>query len=523
MKTSSASNKKYSTSRWSGVASAARENVAKETVIYVFYEVVLLGFTLFSLLQLLVYSPPAPKECFAAFALLGMTFALVALMKHARSEIAVLDPFLIISLTLAFVFFFVPVVQFTAGDTALDSYSVDAAHNCFTGTAVVAISYFAFFVGYEFLHTSNKSRIKKAPRLDQAIPEEFEHGASLFVLVLFTISYILCVYSYVHAGNSLQHVLLPFSADNSVIEVAQEKNSLSFLSYLRFSMISLWMMYLVFGKSKVVKVITFIMLFEIIYFGSSRFVLLVLVLAPIIYSALARRRFPSFVKVLAVAVILFVLFAIIQTTRGAIKTGVGISLEGYSFESLTSGFFTELSDYKVYYLLFDSVPARHAFLFGSEMFLQSLTFFIPRAIWPGKPDPAVHEIIRITLGPQAEANGIAYPQMGELYVEFGIAGCIIGMMVFGIICYQLDKLRRHGSISSLALLIYSVAAPSLIQLVIRGYMPQNFSMYVFELLPFLVIWIYINRKAKQRIGFQGEPAVKLSTSVIARHQPLVRN
>ena len=94
-------------------------------------------------------------------------------------------------------------------------------------------------------------------------------------------------------------------------------------------------------------------------------------------------------------------------------------------------------------------------------------------------------------------NGVAYPNLGEYYVEFGVVGIIMCMFILGLFCRYARNLyvKRQGL--SLSLVLYSLVYGALFQIIIRGYMPQNFTMMLFLLAP--VILIAIANKRSSRI------------------------
>lgn len=112
--------------------------------------------------------------------------------------------------------------------------------------------------------------------------------------------------------------------------------------------------------------------------------------------------------------------------------------------------------------------------------------------------PQVYDIVNVTYGNQAVLNGVAYPNLGEYYVEFGVIGIIVCMFVLGLLCRYARNLyvKRQGL--SLALVFYSLIYGALFQIIIRGYMPQNFTMMLFLLTPVALI-AYINKRSSRTL------------------------
>ena len=195
---------------------------------------------------------------------------------------------------------------------------------------------------------------------------------------------------------------------------------------------------------------------------------------------------PALTNVLVLVGALVLIFAVMQVARVGIRAGAGLDMHGVDMAGLFEPFYAEIDDFKVYYGIFGVVPGLHSFLYGKQMIIGSLTLFIPRAIWPGKPQPIIYEIINHLYGQRAVLDGVAYPNLSEYYVEFGFVGIIVCMFILGLLCRYCRSLFTEGGKNSLALAMYCVIFPALFQVIIRGYMPQNFSMFVFLLAPIAI-------------------------------------
>ena len=79
----------------------------------------------------------------------------------------------------------------------------------------------------------------------------------------------------------------------------------------------------------------------------------------------------------------------------------------------------------------------------------ALLFWIPRAIWPGKPVGTSFDFADYA---GLSAHNVSFPLTAELYVDFGIFGVLLGMYILGLIYRRLDaylsKPRECGSLFS---------------------------------------------------------------------------
>jgi len=77
------------------------------------------------------------------------------------------------------------------------------------------------------------------------------------------------------------------------------------------------------------------------------------------------------------------------------------------------------------------VPDEKDYEWGKTIYFTPISAFIPRLIWPGKPETGLGEFFRDNywLG---TGGRIAVTQVGELYLNFGLIGILLGMGVLGI-------------------------------------------------------------------------------------------
>ncbi len=69
--------------------------------------------------------------------------------------------------------------------------------------------------------------------------------------------------------------------------------------------------------------------------------------------------------------------------------------------------------------------------------LGALLFFVPRAIWPGKPSGSGHTAIN-ALG-QYDFSNVSAPLLAEGYINFGFLGIILFAIALGVIVQKLDR------------------------------------------------------------------------------------
>lgn len=106
-------------------------------------------------------------------------------------------------------------------------------------------------------------------------------------------------------------------------------------------------------------------------------------------------------------------------------------------------------------------PAEVPFL-GGESYVDVLWKLIPRIVAPDKPDPGYGQIFGHSyffLDPNDYTTSINFPQMVEMYVNFGVAGVIIGMFamsqIYRLLTYFLNAPAQGDWITVFATSIFA--------------------------------------------------------------------
>lgn len=429
-------------------------------------------------------------ESFAALTLQGLYFSLAILLRHMRRPVSLFEPYTMVTLVYVLVYHIAPVFQFSVGNTA--RYGVDAMPHTVEAVALVIAGHFFFTLAYGFV---GRKKEEGVPPGIYREPSDKRRLAKIAYIV-FAVCYVLAVYYQIGRGFSLTYVMTGGLTGEQSGAVSE--GSLMFLSYFRYACVGAWAVIFAYGQNRTAKVLTFAMLLAIVFFSGTRAAILVPILVPIVIHYIQKGKAPSLASLGVAAGLLVLLFAVMQVARGGVAAGTGFDIGGSTLDDLFSPFYAEIDDFKVFYSILGVVPERHGFLYGSQMILYSLVLLVPRAIWPGKPAPQVYDIVNATYGNQAVLNGVAYPNLGEYYVEFGVVGVIVCMFILGLLCRYARNLyvKRRGL--SLSLVFYSLIFGALFQIVIRGYMPQNFTMMLFLLAPVVLI-ACINKRSSRTL------------------------
>lgn len=466
-------------SKMAGVIKARTYTRGAKSFLTVFLlSLLLIGGAIWTFFEAIGATTPAESEYFVALTFEGFYFAAAILVRHFRRPVYMFEPYVMITVVYILVYHVAAVFQLSAGETV--RYGVDSTKYALIGCTFVVLGHIAFTVAYSLESNNGSNKRLKAFYKDVTN----EHIIVKMAYVIYAFSLALYLAYQLSRGFSLSYVLSGGLASQG--ELTVNDSPLSFLSYCSYSLISAWLLIYMFGRNRITKLASGFIMLGVIFFGGSRAPLLIPLLACAALHYIRKNSSPALTNVLVLVGALVLIFAVMQVARVGIRAGAGLDMHGVDMAGLFEPFYAEIDDFKVYYGIFGVVPGLHSFLYGRQMIIGSLTLFIPRAIWLGKPQPMIYEIINHLYGQRAVLDGVAYPNLSEYYVEFGFVGIIVCMFILGLLCRYCRGLFTEGGKNSLALAMYCVIFPALFQVIIRGYMPQNFSMLVFLLAPIAI-------------------------------------
>ena len=133
------------------------------------------------------------------------------------------------------------------------------------------------------------------------------------------------------------------------------------------------------------------------------------------------------------------------------------------------------------------VPAVAGFSYF-DMFWYTLTFPIPRSLYPGKGIAEYIYIIQDAVGAaaQRENQGMAVPNVGEYYLAFGWPGVFCLSALLGWFCAWMWRWYLARRCDPLAVIAYGAFCGWTFQVIHRGYLPSSaMSLCFMVLLPIL--------------------------------------
>lgn len=203
----------------------------------------------------------------------------------------------------------------------------------------------------------------------------------------------------------------------------------------------------------------------------------------------AGRRWPPFWMV-AVGVVLIAVFLPLKAIGQSVQTGqfsasVASSVIAQSFNEALTGSNTEQGILDQAAVTITGTDAADVRLYGTP-YLSIFTLPVPRSLWPDKPglNEGVVSISTPTR-PLATVGGVP-SLVGDLYLNFGIAGLTVGAFCFARLSGRLHRHAMNRGFGTVQDLLYLSVAAVLIQ-VYRDGVLSLFSFMLLSMTPLLLL------------------------------------
>jgi hypothetical protein len=104
------------------------------------------------------------------------------------------------------------------------------------------------------------------------------------------------------------------------------------------------------------------------------------------------------------------------------------------------------------------VPSRFHYRYGGALLGGLVERPIPRQLWPGKPRPVESTVVKATW-PNLAKDGFkpAFSPLLVFYWDFGVAGVLVGIAVFGILCRTLYEWFLEHRTNTAAQTIFAIS------------------------------------------------------------------
>ena len=410
------------------------------------------------------------------------------LILYQRKLVDLFSPCSFFTLLYIVMFFVTPMYDIVNGEYLW--FGKDLFDQGIKSSFMALIGYFFFFIftRYKFIFGRKRNFILSG-RAETWENEIVDFKGLLFIIIGYFICLIANIYYLVASGGiSITYVLSLGMLGGTTEKIVRDIGAISMLAY---ALPSFTLLYVEYGKNRVFKVISFLIMFELQVARGFRFFILQIVVMFGSYYFLKNKKKPTFLHILlgiALTMIPLILMTLFRTT---IRSGMGMDISSITSNSIKdafdAAFWDNLRIYKNYYALIKVVPKQTNYLFGAQTIIYTAIMLIPRAFWPTKPGNPGTVAQKIALGQVAVVGGSAYPALGEYYYDFGLFGIIVWMSIFSLFLRKIENRFRFHRKSLIDLMIYCSVLGTVLQFTIRGYMPSNFWMLIFCILPYVII------------------------------------
>jgi hypothetical protein len=225
-----------------------------------------------------------------------------------------------------------------------------------------------------------------------------------------------------------------------------------------------------------------------------RIVLLLISAVTVLYLRSGRR--PRFRSVVAGVLVLLVIVGWVGGSRLYLWTAGESGTTRIELQDTLELASHDTRIFETFLAVVDAVPERIRFA-GLEPIAYVFILPIPRSVWPEKPPPLYLDSISKAIGTSDSVlAGAALPNFGEYYVAGGWLGILVGMSLFGIGARALWAFYETDPTNLKVQVVFALSLPFLIQVSIRGYLPQMVQEWCFIILPAVVGSIAATKRRK---------------------------
>lgn len=406
-----------------------------------------------------------------------------------KFDLNIFEPISMITLIYEGIFIIKPIVDLR--NQQMTEHRISVLEGGPKATLLFVLAYTIFFLSYYWDHKKLVYAGKDLGTLRSVDQSEIiSKLPSLYFA--WGIVYALCIYCMMTQGLSLRYI---FSFGTEGVRVIDDSNTaLLFLSNFGITLITLWLMIFEYSKNKIIIALTTALSLIYILMRNARWLMLVFILAPVVLHYLKRKKQPRLLWGALIGVIGLTIFAWMQSNRAGLASGAAMQtwgLKDLTLENLLAPAESDLSTYRTFYSMVLRYPSQYSYMLG-KTFLYAFVLFIPRAIWAGKPDNPVRDMIEHSLNSRARKSGTAVANIGEFYANFGLLGIMFFMYIIGWITSSLKRLvwTSNAEENGLVYIGYSIMYPLFFQWIARGNFSGNIYMTVFAFLPIIVFYIF---------------------------------
>ena len=352
---------------------------------------------------------------------------------------------------------------------------VDVMDGCFKATIIYMISFTTLCISYFYKFKTNNKNIGIECNMKQIYKinmNQFSinqvHNITIIAVIGWGICYLISLYYLKATGRGFSYILTLGMVGN---KTESSEMSLGFLENFSYCMIGFWLYICLFSKSRILKFVLAFLTATAYMIRGFRFVVIIMLISFIIMKYTTENKRPKIHQLILLLLLMLVFIGFLGFIRNDLRAGTTSDLSNFGLDEITYALYTNFNIYQIYYGLVNSLPSKHSFG-GFQIFIDSLSVFIPRIIWHSKPLAADHlsmKLMALSVNDFAIYHAaMATPDLGGYYMQFGTLGCIAYMIAWGKFCGCAKQKFYNKSYDIHVLISYSIFVPSLLQTIIRG-------------------------------------------------------
>jgi oligosaccharide repeat unit polymerase len=388
------------------------------------------------------------------------------------------------------IFFITPVFLINEGRTRCDG--VNVMGGCIPATTIVLLSLCTYFIGYSqpaILYNTHKVR-----NPDFNIKQKILNLSYIIFICL----YIICIGIAISSGKNIIYI---FSLGNNTPYIVQKAvySDMLFLINICYSLLVPWLFICAYSKSKTVKIGISYLLFALFFSYGWRFIVYIMAIAYSIVYFRVNNKKPTFKFIFILFIILLIFSVILGAVRNDIRTGERANYDGFDKNNVAYTLESNFNIYQPFYAIVEHYPKDYDHTYGQALFYYPIIMWIPRIIWPDKPKGSEYPVSIATKKSINEfvidVAGMAIPNIGEYYLDFGILGVIFFSFFIGLICKKMIKFYYSSSLYDI--IVYAIFCGYLILFINRGYIAQLITFFVFLFWPLLLYRKFFKKNKKK--------------------------
>lgn len=400
----------------------------------------------------------------------------------SRPKCYFFEPIIFVFAMYYMIFVFTPLLDINNGNVEI--FGTNTMSGCFKATLIFMISFVSLLMGYYFKVNIFNSNISILNRTKCRLYNKKSLLKYSYLIWGVTVGAYL-LYNMLNGRNILYMLSFGYLS-RGLKEVANfDVDFLSMVIYFSFYPL---MNIIIYSKSKTMKIICYFVTCVPIATRGFRSVFIIPMLAPFIYNYVKRKKSPSLRTLSIVLLLVFLMMGVLEQTRSSMRMGDGLNLENYTYSEGAEGALEYFSSYKAFYGAVQKYPSTYNYTMGRQL-SYAITMYVPRIIWPAKPNALIQEVIGNSTNEIARMAGAAWPNIGEYYTDVGVLGTVFVMFLLGTLLRNMKYLYFSNDQSHV--ILYSILLPGLLPIIAYGYTAGNLPAIVFMCLPLVLQRLFV--------------------------------